>query len=940
MKRQVLMVGLVASVFMVSAVLAEDPAGQQPTPVQAAPTATEGTTFTEAEMAAADRLRTAYPGIEFLRVNTILSRIWGRSFGMGDSADQVATRFLEENADLFGAVAADLLPITPILPQGNQLPLLYDPETGTYRLTLLYYSQYRDGVPVFRAGIRLLVENQPGHPLVWAGSNLKRLEEFHPDPSRANSVNPAQIAPDMLNFTPPEPVIWAGINADTLLPRQAVTFEADNYGSGSDKPEKWLYVVDAGSGEVLYKENHIIFTDVNGIVQGKATTLPKSDDCNPEENTPMKHAKVSIGTTTAYTDANGIFSIPNSGTSQVTVTSYVAGQYFTVDNYAGAEETMTTNVTPPGPANFTHNAANTSEPVRAQTNGYVQANIVRDWVLTYHPTYPTISTQTNFPVYVNRTGGYCPGNAWYDYSSINFCSSGSGYPNTAYSSVVHHEYGHHMCQVAGTGQEEYGEGVGDSVGVCIADDPTLGYGFEGDCNAGLRTADNTFQYPCSGEIHYCGQLLSGCVWSTRNELQSDFPSNYLTILSSLLINSIPMHAGSSDIDPSIFTDWITLDNAMGGLHTAQIYAGFQAHNMAPVDVLAPTPNPMTFAVPPCPVPGSSTSMTMTATTGTDIASPPVRYYFDFVSGGAGGTNSAWQSNTTYVDTGLLPNTLYTYQVQARDSAPSPNYTGISPTATGVTNIQTPAGVTFGAVTTGSIVLNAAGALSNLMAGQSGVYFDSTTPGGSGGINAWLKVTTDTATGLAPNTSYTFQAKARNMYGVETPYCSPATKFTLANAPVAPTLTGATKTTLSIQVNANGNPADTEFAIRCTAGNPSDSTWVGKYVDASGAPSDSAVWQTATQWAATTITGLESCTDYTFAVKARNGDADETAFGDGASLSTAGRQGDLNGDDAVDGADIQDYVSCVIAGGGEECACATGVNIATFVNCLLDAGTCP
>jgi len=356
------------------------------------------------------------------------------------------------------------------------------------------------------------------------------------------------------------------------------------------------------------------------------------------------------------------------------------------------------------------------------------------------------------------------------------------------------------------------------------------------------------------------------------------------------------------------------------------------------DFSAPTPSPMTFDTPPSPL--STNSLTMTATTATDAISPPVKYYFDFVAGGTGGTDGNWQLSPTYVDTGLTPNTVYNYRVKARDNAaPTPNETLYSSNATGVTHIQTPTGVTFGTVTGNSIVLNASGTLSNLMAGQSGVYFDSTTPDGDGGINEWVKVTTDTATGLAPNTSYTFQAKARNMYGIETSYGPSAAKATLANVPTAPTLSGATATTLDIDVNANGNPASTEFAVQCTVSTPNDSTWVGKYVNASGASSVSAVWRTDAQWAATTVTGLQGCTSYTFAVKARNSELAETAFGAGASLSTGGKQGDMNGDDAVDGTDIQDYVSCAIAGGGAECACAS-ISVPAFVDCLLDAGTCP
>jgi hypothetical protein len=452
---------------------------------------------------------------------------------------------------------------------------------------------------------------------------------------------------------------------------------------------------------------------------------------------------------------------------------------------------------------------------------------------------------------------------------------------------------------------------------------------------------------------------------------------------------------------------------------------------APSDTTPPTPNPMTFAT--APAPAGTTSVTMIASTATDTTSPPVSYFFNFVSGGAGGNDSAWQSGTTYTDTGLTPNTGYTYRVKARDSAtPTPNETGYSgnaatatyietptgvsfgtvtlssidltatgtltnlttgtsglyfdsttsggdgginawvqtttdtatglsanssytfavkarnqnsvetaygPTAAKATLIETPTGVSFGTVTENSIVLNATGTLSNLTTGTSGLYFDSTTSGGDGGINAWVQVLTDTATGLSPNSSYTFQVKARNRESVETAYSASAAKVTLANVPSAPTLSGATQTTLDLDVNANGNPAATEFAVQCTAAAPADANWAGKYVSATGMPSAAAVWRTEAQWAVTTVQGLEACTTYTFAVKARNSELVETALGLGASLGTAGRLGDLNGDNEVDGDDIQAYVTCTINGGGTGCGCAN-LTISALVSCLLDPATCP
>ncbi|MHC4499660.1 MAG: hypothetical protein ACYS21_11175, partial [Planctomycetota bacterium] len=256
--------------------------------------------------------------------------------------------------------------------------------------------------------------------------------------------------------------------------------------------------------------------------------------------------------------------------------------WFRVYNQAGSDTVLSQTVAPPGPADFMHNETNTDEYYRAQVNGYLQANVVRDYTLKFNPSYPGLQ-ESEFPVYVNDNTGYCPGNAWYNGYSITFCRAASGYPNTAWSSVVHHEYGHHLVAMAGSGQGAYGEGMGDVMGLLILDDAGTGWGFYGDCDTPLRNADNSMQYPCTGEIHYCGQLLSGCVWSTRNELLITNPDTYMEILSNLAINAMLLHTGSS-IDPSITIDYLTLDDDNGNLydgtpHYEEIAAGFGAHNM-------------------------------------------------------------------------------------------------------------------------------------------------------------------------------------------------------------------------------------------------------------------------------------------------------------------------------------------------------------------------
>jgi hypothetical protein len=125
--------------------------------------------------------------------------------------------------------------------------------------------------------------------------------------------------------------------------------------------------------------------------------------------------------------------------------------------------------------------------------------------------------------------------------------------------------------------------MSDVMGILITDTPELAVGFYGNCSGYLRTGDNDYQYPCSGGSHDCGQLLSGCVWSTREALVISYPDDYMDILASLTINSIPLHTGET-IDPSITIDFLTLDDDDGDInngtpHWNEICSGFGDHNM-------------------------------------------------------------------------------------------------------------------------------------------------------------------------------------------------------------------------------------------------------------------------------------------------------------------------------------------------------------------------
>jgi len=541
-------------------------------------------------------LKTQFPALKAYKTGPLVQKLYGQSFGTGSSPEIVVDQFINNHADIFGVDANDLISRMLNNEKTSSVPVMWIEETQSYKFTQFYYTQQKDGVPVYGAELRLLVRNEANFPLVLASSTLRDLDNFTADKSFVDqhSVIAEQSAktsePGLTDFTKQESVIWAGTDSRYEKPVNAVTFIGT-----SDFPEKFRYVINPVTGEILYKENLIIFEDVPGNVSGYATEGVGAEQCEDEILQALRYARVNTSTTVAYTDGVGDFLIDDGGIPSPTVESRIWGLWFRVYNYTGADAVLSGTPTHSG-IDFIHNSTNT-ETVRSQVNAYVEANKVRDRVITYNPSYPTLNNN-EFPIYVNRTDGYCPGNAWYDPGdvSLNFCSSGGGYPNTAWSSIIHHEYGHHLVNAAGSGQGQYGEGMGDCMSVLLLDSPLLGFGFFGDCTSPLRNADNTHQYPCVSTIHDCGQLLSGCVWDTRNELLATNPGTYMEILSNLTINSILLHTGT-EITPQITIDFLTLDDDDANLdngtpHYMEICAGFGPHNMDCPDI-----NPILFSYP-------------------------------------------------------------------------------------------------------------------------------------------------------------------------------------------------------------------------------------------------------------------------------------------------------------------------------------------------------
>ena len=543
-----------------------------------------------------------------------VNKIAGHAFANGSSPADAAGDFIELHAGMFGIDAVELEAGKPFAGGLEEQPLMYDRATDTYKFTNMFFHQSVDGIPVFGSRLSLLVKNTAGHPVVQATSDLKPLGEFRPGINRGATPDlgkavatgtrflgqPARLASD------PAYMIFAGGEDEAISPRLAARVEVESGSKINDTYSRWLLLVDSETGDVLYEEDRIvncghtaattaanaisssILGDVSGTVTSQSTDGSGADICESDSNYAMPYAYVSGNNgASTYADEYGFFSLDNSG-AVVEATSGFTGQWFAVNNDQGSEATYSTLISDGGVGEV-HNA-NTSEFTLAQSDAYLQSNIVRDFVLYYSPSYPIIGTQQGFPVNVNLSSS-C--NAFYDYSSINFYNEAGGCSNTAFSVIVHHEYGHHLVDCAGSGQGAYGEGMGDVMGVLITGDNQLARGFyTNDCVNGIRNADNNCQYDaagcstCGSAIHSCGQLISGVVWDLVDLMEAAYPADGFDIAAQLVIDSMPLHSGSS-INGTILLDYLTLDDDDGDLsngtpHIEQIQQAFELHNMGDI----------------------------------------------------------------------------------------------------------------------------------------------------------------------------------------------------------------------------------------------------------------------------------------------------------------------------------------------------------------------
>ena len=453
---------------------------------------------------AAEQLRTLYPGTQFAWEGTQIRAIYGAPMTMGMTPEQAATQWVSQHQQAFGAGVLELSAEPAITVNDG-------------RFTVYAFGQSIQGMPVEYGDLRVVVLNQPVPRVVYAGGRIAAAPAGgFPDSAVPGSAAVAGVRAlaqyrDLVNWTTPQAVVFQG-EGDWAAPVRTWKF----MGTGKASTRAFTFFVDMATGLLVHARSEIYHEDVTGTLKGMATPGRQADHAgNPPTLQDIPEVLVSVaGGNSAHTDVNGNFTIPNAGTAPVTVNSNASGgRWVNVNPQVGVEVSVSLPGQVPGtPVNAVFNAPPTALST-AQVNVLIHTDKTHNYITDRAPGFGAlVPLQGNTGV-----SGSC--NAFYSSGSqsINFYNLGGGCNNTAFSTVIAHEYGHYAVnRRSGLSQGAFGEGFGDTLSIMIYDTGLMGEFFSTGGGLVRNLITSTRTYPCSGEVHDCGEVL-GAFWYRAKE---------------------------------------------------------------------------------------------------------------------------------------------------------------------------------------------------------------------------------------------------------------------------------------------------------------------------------------------------------------------------------------------------------------------------------------
>ncbi len=531
------------------------------------------------ETVAIDQLRLQYPEV----------RVSGDGFGRTILFGAPQTRGVDPAAALENWLEAHGETISL---KAEDLELFSSSDLSGEKGTVLAYKLKRGSIPVEGGALRAIVRRDPAagdYAVVYIASHRALDPEYgYPvielSAEEASLTAREYLTQSKLNWFEPELVLTPSA---TLRAESRLAWHVRAHRQDADGHEAWSVIIDPTTGDLLELRDELIDVDIEGTVRARVTPPTRPDlASNPPVEVPLPDVQVRVlGGGSAITADDGSFTIPHSGTATVAIETSLVGPWANVIDVSGAAFVLPSTVTPPGPITLLYDAG-TNPLFQAQINGFHGTGETHDFYRDRTATgIPGLDTALTCNVNINDV---C--NAFFDpfAQSINFFQAGSGCANTAFTSVVSHEYGHFVVNQLNLAQGAFGEGYGDAIGMLMYDDPIIGRDFAGPGTVVRDPVSANLQYPCSGQIHFCGQLLAGSWWDLRLEIASVLGQSVgLETVQQLFVDwSLLTIGGMGDSSAHPQTaievltaddDDLTLDN--GTPHFFQICNAFAAHSI-------------------------------------------------------------------------------------------------------------------------------------------------------------------------------------------------------------------------------------------------------------------------------------------------------------------------------------------------------------------------
>jgi len=300
-----------------------------------------------------------------------------------------------------------------------------------------------------------------------------------------------------------------------------------------DRLEKWLYFVDAKTGEIIFRETLLIFISGNVTAQVFPETPAQSQVTVNLTNNNVTIWQNGSMISSALTN-NGFYNVSNV-TGNITVKANLEGPYARILNADQSRAYHEYNTTGNSTHNWNWNESDSSDRDE-ESNVFYHMNIIHDYFTSGDPFN---ITQMNFQMNATVQFGGASCNAFYDtvLDSLSFYGGAAGCDNPALSAdVVYHEYTHAVTfhiygtipyyKITGAMSEAFS----DYFAATITNNPAIG---EDNWNSPIRNLSNTKSYlnsshyqtcpagetPSEGNdycyVHDNSEVLGGALWDFR-----------------------------------------------------------------------------------------------------------------------------------------------------------------------------------------------------------------------------------------------------------------------------------------------------------------------------------------------------------------------------------------------------------------------------------------